>query len=108
MTAKTMRNLMVSVTQKGGTGFKAHIAGIQVAAKSGTVEKVDKNTGKYNKAKNRASFIGFAPAKSPKVAALVIIDEPQKIAYGGEVAGPAFRRIVEAVLVKYGVLSQRL
>lgn len=97
--AKALNKIMVEVTETGGTGHRAQIPGVQVAGKSGTAEKVDEQTGRYNKRRNRASFIGFAPANDPQIAAVVVIDEPAGIAFGGHVAAPAWQEIVEQALI---------
>ncbi len=105
--AQKMTALMVDET-KNGTGKQAAIAGILVAGKTGTAEKIDPQTGRYGKHLNVSSFVGFAPADDPDIAALVAIDEPQGIAYGGVVAAPAWREIVTAVLIKQGLIFQNL
>ncbi len=103
--AKALTEIMVEVTENGGTGHRAQIHGIRVAGKSGTAEKVDEHTARYNKSKNRSSFIGFAPAENPEIAAVVVIDEPKGIAYGGRVAAPAWQEIVESALVSRGLIA---
>ncbi len=105
--AQKMTLLMIDETQKG-TGKQASIPGILVAGKTGTAEKIDPQTGRYGKHLNVSSFVGFAPADNPDIAALVAIDEPQGIAYGGAVAAPAWREIVMAALIKQGLISQNL
>lgn len=91
-TAKKMARMMEAVTGEGGTGTKAAIDGIRVAGKTGTAQKVDPLTKAYS-SKRIGSFVGFAPADSPKLTIAVIIDEPQGVKYGGVVAAPAFRGI---------------
>ena len=81
-----------------GTGRRAQIPGYTVAGKTGTAQKLDPKTGTYSKTKHVASFAGYAPARNPKVSAIVVIDEPQGPDGGGEVAAPVFRRIVEQIL----------
>jgi len=101
--AKLLKAIMLADTSIGGTGRRADIQGIQVAGKTGTAEKVDPATGRYSKTHNLSSFVGFAPADSPEIAAIVVIDEPGGIAYGGYVAAPAWQRIVSAALDRQGV-----
>ena len=76
-----------------GTGHKASVRGFSVGAKTGTSEKLPRGNGKYI-----ASTIGFAPVENPKVIALVRIDEPQGLYYGGTVAAPASAALFENIL----------
>ena len=76
-----------------GTGHKASVRGFSVGAKTGTSEKLPRGNGKYI-----ASTIGFAPVENPKVIALVRIDEPQGLYYGGPVAAPAIAALLENIL----------
>lgn len=76
-----------------GTGHKASVKGVSVGAKTGTSEKLPRGNGKYI-----ASTIGFAPVENPKVIALVRIDEPQGLYYGGTVAAPAIAALFENIL----------
>ncbi len=76
-----------------GTGHKASVKGFCVGAKTGTSEKLPRGNGKYI-----ASTIGFAPVENPKVIALVRIDEPQGLYYGGTVAAPAIATLFENIL----------
>lgn len=76
-----------------GTGHKASVKGFSVGAKTGTSEKLPRGNGKYI-----ASTIGFAPVENPKVIALVRIDEPQGLYYGGTVAAPAIATLFENIL----------
>lgn len=76
-----------------GTGHKASVRGFSVGAKTGTSEKLPRGNGKYI-----ASTIGFAPVENPKVIALVRIDEPQGLYYGGTVAAPAIAALFENIL----------
>lgn len=102
--ARQLTQMMVATTQIGAFGQRAHIAGMEVAGKSGTTEKLDSITKTYNKKKNIASFIGFAPAFNPKIAVLVVIDEPQDASFGGVVAAPVWRDIVRDTLMYQGNL----
>ena len=73
-----------------GTGTEAAIPGYTVAGKTGTAQKAE--NGRYVR-KYVASFVGLVPAKKPRFAILVMVDEPQGNIYGGVVAAPAFRDI---------------
>lgn len=101
-TAAAIREMMISVTEKGGTGTRGSIDGFDVAAKSGTARKlVD---GRYSATKHTGMFIGFAPAQNPRVIVAVLIDEPSDNGYyGGVVAGPPFKEILSNSLRILGV-----
>ena len=75
----------------------------RVAGKTGTAQKVDPSTGSYSSALSIGSFVGFVPADAPRLAIIVVIDEPQGEAWGGVVAAPVFRRVGEQVLTYMGV-----
>lgn len=96
-TVKTMQYLLESVVSEG-TGKKAYIEGFHVAAKTGTSEKLPRSSNKYI-----ASCIGFAPADSPKVMALVMIDDPKGIYYGGTIAAPVIAEMFKNILPYLGV-----
>ena len=96
-TAKTINRIMQTVIAKGGTGVNAALEGYSAGGKTGTAQKIDEQ-GEYTKGNYTASFVGFAPAEKPKVAILVVIDEPSKEHYGGIVAAPAFRKIANKTL----------
>jgi cell division protein FtsI (penicillin-binding protein 3) len=91
-TAKSVTEMLADVV-RGGTGVKAAVAGYTVAGKTGTARKPP-YTGAY-----MASFVGFAPAESPRLAAIVVLDEPRSGSYyGGDVAAPAFSLIMQEAL----------
>jgi len=90
-TAATMRQLLEAVVADG-TGTRAAIPGYRVAGKTGTARKPP-YTGAYV-----ASFAGFAPADAPRLAAIVVLDEPGASIYGGEVAAPVFSQIMQYAL----------
>ena len=75
---------------------EAQVAGYTLAGKTGTAEKAIK--GGYSKTDFIASFIGFAPAKDPRLLVAVMVDTPRGDIYGGTVAAPAFERIMEFAL----------
>ena len=81
----------------GGTAQEAQVEGYKLAGKTGTAEKAD-GKGGYSKTKFVASFIGFAPARDPRLLVAVMVDEPQGDIYGGTVAAPAFESIAEFAL----------
>ena len=96
-TARTVRRIMRTVITEGGTGTMADLEGYSVCGKTGTAQKIDQN-GTYAHDRYVASFVGFAPTERPALAALVVIDEPQDTFYGGLVAAPAFKEIIEQTL----------
>ena len=101
-TARTVRNLMVAVTEEGGTGTAGAVEGYNVAAKTGTARKLV--NGKYADDKHLATFIGFAPAENPRVIVAVNVDEPSVNGYyGGTVVGPVFKGIMAGSLNILGV-----
>lgn len=104
-TARQMREMMISITQKGGTGQAGAVPGYDVAGKTGTARKAV--NGRYE-GKYRSSFVGFAPAKNPRLIVAVTIDEPQNAYYGGTVAGPVFREIMGGGLKLLGVKPTHL
>ena len=91
-TSDTMKWILESVVSKG-TGNKTYIPGYRIGGKTATSEKVPRRSGKYI-----ASFLTFAPAENPVVMTLVLIDEPQGIYYGGQVAGPIMKEILQNTL----------
>ena len=106
-TAKAMREMMVSVTEQGGTGVRGAVEGYDMAAKSGTAQKYTPGVG-YTSNKHIALFAGFAPAQNPRVVVVVNIDEPSANGYyGGLVAGPAFQEIMAGSLNVLGVAPTR-
>lgn len=101
-TAKKVRELMVSVTEAGGTGTAGAVDGFDVGAKTGTARKLV--NGRYVDNKHVATFIGFAPAKNPRVIVAVTIDEPTANGYyGGVVTGPVFKQVMGGSLNILGV-----
>jgi cell division protein FtsI (penicillin-binding protein 3) len=81
-----------------GTGQQAKPGGYSAAGKTGTAQKIDQRTGGYSKKDYVSSFVGFAPANSPRLVILVMIDTPEGAIYGGTVAAPVFRAVAEQSL----------
>jgi cell division protein FtsI (penicillin-binding protein 3) len=87
---------MLQGVVRDGSGYRAAVDGYQVAGKTGTAEKPDERgygTGNYV-----ASFVGIVPASAPRLAILVLVDEPQGQYYGGMVAAPAFGELARFAL----------
>ena len=103
-TARSVTKILEGVVTDG-TGAKAAIPGFRVAGKTGTAQKIDPRTGAYSASRFVASFAGYAPADSPQLAMIVVIDEPLGDAQGGTVAAPVFSRVGEQVLSYLGVPS---
>jgi cell division protein FtsI (penicillin-binding protein 3) len=101
-TARTMTTMLEGVVTNG-TGAKGAIPGFRVAGKTGTAQKIDPRTGAYSSTQFVGSFVGYVPAESPRLAMIVVLDEPQGEAWGGAVAAPVFRRVGEQVLNYLGV-----
>jgi cell division protein FtsI (penicillin-binding protein 3) len=95
-TAGEVATMLEGVLAAGGTAEEASVDGYTLAGKTGTAEKAIK--GGYSKTDFIASFIGFAPAKDPRLLVAVMVDTPRGDIYGGTVAAPAFERIMEFAL----------
>lgn len=96
-TSETMKTILESVVSEG-TGSKAYLPGYRIGGKTATSEKLPRRSGKYI-----ASFMSFAPAEDPQVMALVLIDEPQGVYYGGTVAGPVMQELLQNILPYLGI-----
>lgn len=98
-TSKRICKMLGDIVNGGGSK-NAYVAGYRVAGKTGTSEKRDIKDRK----EVVASFSGFAPADNPKVAVLVLLDEPQcAIRYGGTISAPVAQKIFESILPLLGV-----
>ncbi len=96
--AHELVRMLQSVVTDAGTARRAAIMGYQVSGKTGTAWKASE-TGGYSTDKYRAIFGGVVPASNPRLAAVVIIDEPSAGAYyGGEVAAPVFAAVMSGAL----------
>ncbi len=94
--ADQLTDMLIGVVEHG-TGTTAKIEGIAIAGKTGTAEKVDFVNRTYFSNRYVASFAGFFPADHPRYVLLVIVDDPRGEHYGGTVAGPVFKAIVEQI-----------
>ncbi len=95
---------MSLVTMEGGTAKKADMEHFTVAGKTGTAQKVNPKTRRYDPNMWVASFVGFFPAEAPRVAIGVMVDEPHGSHYGGVVAAPVFTQIADAAIASLGIL----
>jgi len=92
-TATAVRRMLEEVVRPGGTGTKASVPGYRVAGKTGTAWKFA--AGGYSEDKYISIFAGLAPASDPRLAAVVVIDEPSgELYYGSDVAAPVFADVM--------------
>ena len=91
-TSETMRYILEQVVAEG-SGKRAQVEGYKVGGKTATSEKLPRSRKKYI-----SSFLGFAPADDPQVIALITIDEPVGVYYGGTIAAPVIADIFENIL----------
>ena len=91
VTSQRMKVILKGVVDEG-TGTKAAIPGIAVAGKTGTAQKVV--SGIYSHAHFYATFAGFAPVENPRLACVVVFDDPHPSYYGGTVSAPVFSEVM--------------
>ena len=96
-TSATMRYVLEQVVSEG-SGKKAKLEGYKIGGKTATSEKLPRSLKKYI-----SSFIGFAPADNPQVMALITIDEPEGIYYGGTIAAPVIGDLFKNILPYLGI-----
>ena len=96
-TSETLRYILEQVVAEG-SGKNARLEGYRIGGKTATSEKLPRSRKKYI-----SSFLGFAPADDPEVIALITIDEPEGIYYGGTIAAPVIRDLFEVILPYLGV-----
>jgi cell division protein FtsI (penicillin-binding protein 3) len=95
--ARDLIGLLEEAVTPAGTGAKAAVAGYRVAGKTGTAWK--SVPGGYSKDRYLATFGGVVPASAPRLAVLVMVDEPQgPFYYGGDVAAPVFSNVASGAL----------
>lgn len=96
-TSETVREMMQRVVSAEGTGFDAQVPNYHVAGKTGTVHKFV--AGGYAEDRYLSIFAGIAPASNPRLAMVVMLNEPRKGGYfGGQVAGPVFSKVMSGAL----------
>jgi cell division protein FtsI (penicillin-binding protein 3) len=100
-TARTMREMLRGTVSKDGTAPLAQPVGYSAGGKTGTAAKLDGRN--YSNNKHRAWFTGISPIDHPRVVVAVMVDEPQGAYYGGLVAAPVFKVVVEQALRSLGV-----
>ena len=99
-TSATMWYILEQVVAEG-SGKNAAIAGYRIGGKTATSEKLPRSLKKYI-----SSFIGFAPADDPQVLALITIDEPEGIYYGGTIAAPVVADVFKNILPYLGIQAE--
>lgn len=95
-TAARVRGILMGVVESG-TGKKAKIEEYHAGGKTGTAQKAEQG-GVYSHERFIASFVGFAPVERPILSMVVCIDEPRPVYYGGEVAAPVFKNVMDESL----------
>ena len=99
MSPKVARDLLNQILIRvvnDGTGTNAKMEKYQIAGKTGTAQKIENNV--YSHSKFIGSFVGYAPAEEPSVCVLVMVNEPKGKYYGGTVAAPVVKNIIEKTL----------
>jgi len=106
-TARAVIGMLEHVVTPEGTGIRAAVAGYRVAGKTGTARKFD--VGGYSEERYTAVFAGVAPVSRPRLAVVVIVDEPRAGAYyGGDVAAPVFSGIVAGAMRILAIAPDRM
>ena len=97
--AKTIQGMLQQVVEAPGGVFRAQVPAYHVAGKSGTARKSAAGTKGYTANAYRSLFAGFAPVNNPRIALLVVIDEPSTGAYyGGLISAPVFGKVMAGAL----------
>jgi cell division protein FtsI (penicillin-binding protein 3) len=103
-TAQAMRTYMKDVTSSLGTGWRANIADLSLAIKTGTSQVINPETGAYSSSDFIASCIALLPAENPSLVLYVVILKPQGESYlGGRIAAPAIRQAAESLVDHLGI-----
>ncbi|KRW60199.1 peptidoglycan D,D-transpeptidase FtsI family protein [Stutzerimonas nitrititolerans] len=108
ISATVLQMLRAVVEEDGGGGSRARVPGYHVGGKSGTAKKVS-GTGGYTKDAYRSFFAGVAPLSNPRIAVVVVVDEPSEGGYyGGLVAAPVFGKVTARALRLLNVAPDNL
>jgi cell division protein FtsI (penicillin-binding protein 3) len=99
--AAQLRRMLEGVLEPGGTASSVSVPGYVLAGKTGTAQKVEHGT--YSDTDYVASFVGFAPARHPKLLVAVVVDQPLYVHVGGAVAAPVFGQIAAFALPYLGI-----
>ncbi len=98
-TSETMKMMLEKVVAEGG-GINGQVEGYRIGGKTATSQTLPRGTGRYI-----SSFVGFAPADDPEVIAIAIINNPQGVYYGGQIAAPVIRQLFENILPYLGIMD---
>ena len=98
-TSETMKYVLEQVVAEGG-GKNGQVEGVRVGGKTATSQTLPRGTGEYI-----SSFIGFAPADDPQIIAIAIVNRPQGVYYGSQVAAPIVRQLFENILPYLGIMD---
>ena len=96
-TAAMLSEVLTGVVEKG-TGQKARIKGVAVAGKTGTAQRAVTGGSGYDPNASIASFVGFLPADNPQYVCVIMVENPRVNGWGGYVAAPTFRRVMERII----------
>jgi cell division protein FtsI (penicillin-binding protein 3) len=97
-TANELVSRVFELVVEEGTAKDGRLDGFRIAGKTGTAKKLDRASKTYNSGKYTASFVGFVPVERPRLAMIVVLDEPKDSYYGGQVCAPVFRDIARQIL----------
>lgn len=108
ISATVLQMLLAVVEEEGGGGSRARVPGYHIGGKSGTAKKVAA-AGGYTKDAYRSFFAGVAPLSNPRIAVVVVVDEPSEGGYyGGLVAAPVFGKVTARALRLLNVAPDNL
>jgi cell division protein FtsI (penicillin-binding protein 3) len=103
--ARQMREILIRAVEEG-TGKNAKINSIPVGGKTGTAQKVRPGGRGYSHSNFMASFIGFGSGDDPELVMGIVIDDPRPLYYGGAVAAPVFKEVMELALLSMGYVPK--
>jgi cell division protein FtsI (penicillin-binding protein 3) len=108
-TAAAVLAMLEGVVGPEGTGGRAALAGVRVAGKTGSAQKLDAASGQYAADRFTAWFVGAVPADAPRLVIVVALDEPRRPQHtGGAAAAPVFARVAAAQLARFGIATRPL
>ena len=96
-TADRLSNILCEVVEEG-TGMPAAVPNVRIAGKTGTAQRIKEGGKGYEAGMYISSFIGFVADRDPKILCLIMVDSPEGVYYGSQVAGPVFKSIINRIL----------